>query len=113
MTPTIGSADDAAPTPPSHPHRLPAVPIGPGLRHDRGAARPLAAHAEAEQESEHTELPDVLRETTRSGKDRIDEDAQDHRRSATDTIRYRPEQHAADARRNERDRAEEARRRGR
>ena len=48
-----------------HAERLAAMLLRPRFADERGAARPLAAHAEAEQDAEHRELPDVLREARR------------------------------------------------
>ena len=50
------------------PERLPAVFGRPRFRHERRAAGPLAAHADAEQQAEDRELPDVLREPARAVK---------------------------------------------
>ena len=60
--------------------RLAAVLLGPGLADEGGAAGPFPAHAKAEEDAEYGELPDVLGEAAREGKDRIEQDAEDRAR---------------------------------
>jgi hypothetical protein len=86
------------------PQRLAPVLRGPRFRHERGAAGPLAAHADAEKEAEHRQLRDVLRDTTERREDGIDEDAERQRARASPAIRDHPEQHAAGRRRGQRQR---------
>ena len=58
----------------------------PRLRHERRAARPLAAHAEAEADAEDDELRERRREPARRGEDRIEHDAQHQRARAPESI---------------------------
>ena len=69
--------------------------LGPGLADEGGAAGPLAAHAQAEEDAEDGELPDVLSETASEGKDRIEQDAEVQGPRAAEFVGQDAEQQAA------------------
>ena len=74
--------------------------VAPGFRHQRGAAGPFAAHAEAEQDTKNCELDDVSRKATGRSEDSIDQYAPDKRLDATEAVRDDAEGQAAGSRRD-------------
>ena len=60
---------------------------GPRLGHERRAARPLAAHAEAQADAEDDECAKRRREPARRGEDGIEHDARHQRARAAESIR--------------------------
>ena len=68
----------------------------PRLGDERRAARPLAAHAEAEEDPEDRELRDGLREAARRREHRVDQDAPDQRPRPAVPVGDDAEDHAAD-----------------
>ena len=84
--------------------RLAAMLLRPRLADQRRAARPLAAHAEAEQHAEDRELPEVLREAACEREDRIEQDAERQRARASELVGDHAEDQSADRRRGQRQR---------
>ena len=80
----------------------------PRLRHERRAARPLAAHAEAEQRAEDRELPQGLREAARRGEDGVEQHARDQRARASEAVGDVAEDQPADRATQQRDGPERA-----
>ncbi len=72
---------------------LAAMLGGPRLGHQRRAAGPLTAHAQAEQDAEDGELPHRLREAARRGEHRVDEDASHQRPRPAEPVGDHPEDH--------------------
>ena len=85
---------------------------GPALRDERGSRRPFSPHAQAKENAKHGELGDGLRQAAGGGEDRVDEDARHERLRSTHAIGQQAEEHAPDRRREQRERSEQARRRG-
>ena len=90
------------------PERLAAMLGRPRLGHERRAAGPLPAEAEAEQDAEDRKLGHVLRETARRGEDRVDQHARHERARPAVAIGDDTEDHPAGGGRDERGGAEQA-----
>ena len=89
-------------------HGLAPMSIRPAFRDERRSRRPRAAHAEAEDEAAHGELPDRLREPARRGEHRIGEHAADHAGAPPVAVCHDAEQQAAGRRSQQRQRSEDA-----
>ena len=87
--------------------RLAAVLGAPGLGDERGARRPLAAHAEPQQEPEDRELHDGGRQPAGPAGQRVHQDREDERARAADAVGQEPEGEAAEGGRDERERVEQ------
>ena len=88
--------------------RLAAVLRRKRFRDERRAGRPLAAHAEAEQDAEHGELHRRLREAARGGEDRVDQHRGHQRALAPEPVGDDAERDAAGGGGQQRDRPEDA-----
>ena len=89
------------------PEGLAAVLRRPGLGDERGAGRPLAAHAQAEDEAEDRELHDGGREAAGPARQRVDEDRDHQRARAADAVGEEAEEQAADGRGQQGERVQE------
>ena len=81
---------------------------GPPLRHERGATRPLAAHAEAEQRATYQEGREGRGKPARGGEDRIQRDAEHHRPRPAKPIGDPADAYASCGCRDEHGRSEQA-----
>ena len=91
--------------------RLSSMLGGPALGHERGATRPLPAHAEPKKHAGGQELPEILREPARRGKHRVDDDAEHQRAGAAESIRNPAKHQTAGGAGDERDGSQDASRR--
>ena len=88
--------------------RLAAMSGGKRFRNQRGAGRPLPAHAEAKQDAEDGELRHRLREAAGGGEDRIDQHGGHQRAFSSEPIGDDAERDAADRGGEQRERPEQA-----
>ena len=78
----------------------------PGLRHQRGTARPLPSHSQPEENSKDSELEHRLRQPTCARKNRVDQNAQHERLRPTYAIGQDAEDNASHRGREQRERSE-------
>jgi hypothetical protein len=71
--------------------------LRPGLGHQCRSGRPFAADTDSGARLQNQELPPVLHKSAQAGEDRIDQDSDDHRPRASDSIRGNAECDAAQA----------------
>jgi hypothetical protein len=66
------------------------------LGHERARHRPLAAHAERDEEAERGEVPPLLRERRQAGEQRVEQDRERQRALAADPVAQHPERDPAE-----------------
>src|SRR5437867_3335448 len=91
-------------------HGFASMTRGPGLCNESGAAGPLSAHSQAQENSEQGQLRNILSQAAGRCKNRIDQDAGQESAGAPDSVRQESENSAPCGRGGQRERGHQARR---